>query len=229
MGLFAIGDLHLSKSVSKPMDIFGEAWINHTEKLEKNWYKTITENDTVLICGDTSWAINIDEAKPDLDFINSLSGKKVFIRGNHDYWWSSVSRLNSMYENMVFLQNDFIAYKNIAVCGSRGWIFPQGEEFSEKDLKTFKREEIRFRLSLESARKKGYEEILFMTHFPPATLKGEGGFMDILKEYNVTTVVYGHLHGKEGFETGVKGIKNGIDFKLVSADYIDFCPQRIFD
>ena len=181
MRLFAIGDLHLSGAVSKPMDIFGENWVEHQKKIERNWCETVEEEDMVLIAGDTSWAININEAKVDLDFINQLPGKKVFIRGNHDYWWSSVSRLNSMYERMVFLQNDFIEHKGIAICGSRGWVLPETEGFSEADLKTFKREKIRFSLSLESAKKRGYDEILFMTHFPPVNIKGEGGFIEILK------------------------------------------------
>lgn len=229
MGLFAIGDLHLSGAVSKPMDIFGDNWSNHEKKLEDNWRSLITDSDTVLIPGDISWAMNMNEAKMDLDFIAGLPGRKVLLRGNHDYWWSSVQRLNSMYKNMSFLQNDFTEYKGIAICGSRGWALPNKTDFDDSDLKAYKREQIRYRLSLDCAIRKGYKEILFMTHFPPFVYGLESEFMEILKEYPVRNVVYGHLHGKGNFDVGIKGVRDGIDFKLVSADYLDFCPIKIFE
>lgn len=228
MGLFAIGDLHLSGFKPKPMDIFGENWHQHQKKIEENWCETITDNDTVLIPGDISWGLNLCEAKCDLDFLAQLPGKKILLRGNHDYWWSSVSRLNSMYEKMYFIQNDYIEYNGKAVCGSRGWTLPNEQKFDAKDMKTYKRELIRCRLSLERAAKNKYEEIIFMMHFPPAMFGStENAFMDILKEYPVKTVVYGHLHGIDNFAVGIKGIRDGIEYHLVSSDYLDFCPKKI--
>lgn len=228
MGLFAIADLHLSGFKPKPMDIFGTNWQQHQKKIEDNWLKTITEDDTILIPGDISWGLNLGEAKCDLDFLAQLPGKKLLLRGNHDYWWSSVSRLNAMYEKMYFIQNDYVEYNGKAVCGSRGWTLPNEQKFDASDMKTYKRELIRCRLSLERAAKNKYEEIIFMMHFPPAMLGyAENAFVDILKEYPVKTVVYGHLHGKDNFAVGIKGNHDGIEYHLVSSDYLDFCPKKI--
>ena len=228
MGLFAIGDLHLSGFKRKPMDIFGENWYQHTKKIEENWCKTITDEDTILIPGDISWGLNLCEAKCDLDFLAQLPGKKLLLRGNHDYWWSSVSRLNAMYEKMYFIQNDYVEYNGRAVCGSRGWTLPNEQKFDASDMKTYKRELIRCRLSLERAAKNKYDEIIFMMHFPPAMLGAkENAFVDILKEYPVKTVVYGHLHGMDNFAAGIKGIHDGIEYHLVSSDFLDFCPKKI--
>lgn len=228
MGLFAIGDLHLSGFKPKPMDIFGENWHMHQKKIEENWCKIVSDDDTILIPGDISWGLNLCEAKCDLDFLAQLPGKKILLKGNHDYWWGSVSRLNSMYEKMYFIQNDFVEYNGKAVCGSRGWMLPNEQKFDAKDMKTYKRELIRCRLSLERAAKNKYEEIIFMMHFPPAMFGSkENAFVDILKEYPVKTVVYGHLHGMENFEMGIKGIHDGIEYHLVSSDYLDFCPKKI--
>ncbi|MGE4213409.1 MAG: metallophosphoesterase [Anaerotignaceae bacterium] len=228
MGLFAIGDLHLSGFKPKPMDIFGANWQQHQKKIEDNWCKTITDDDTILIPGDISWGLNLCEAKCDLDFLAQLPGKKLLLRGNHDYWWGSVSRLNSMYEKMYFIQNDYVEYNGKAVCGSRGWTLPNEQKFDAGDMKTYKRELIRCRLSLERAVKNKYEDIIFMMHFPPAMFGAtENAFVDILKEYPVKTVVYGHLHGKDNFAVGIKGIHDGIEYHLVSSDYLDFCPQKI--
>ncbi|MDD3570042.1 MAG: metallophosphoesterase [Lachnospiraceae bacterium] len=228
MGLFAIGDLHLSGFKPKPMDIFGENWHMHQKKIEENWCKIITDDDTILIPGDISWGLNLCEAKCDLDFLAKLPGEKIFLKGNHDYWWGSVSRLNSMYEKMYFIQNDFVEYNGKAVCGSRGWILPNEQKFDAKDMKTYKRELIRCRLSLERAAKNKYEEIIFMMHFPPAAFGlTESAFVDILKEYPVKTVVYGHLHGTDNFPMGIKGVHDGIEYHLVSSDYLNFCPKKI--
>ncbi|MEA5084031.1 MAG: metallophosphoesterase [Lachnospiraceae bacterium] len=228
MGLFAIGDLHLSGFKPKPMDIFGTNWHQHQKKIEDNWCKIITEDDTILIPGDISWGLNLCEAKCDLDFLAQLPGKKLLLRGNHDYWWGSVSRLNSMYEKMYFIQNDYVEYNGKAVCGSRGWTLPNEQRFDANDIKTYKRELIRCRLSLERAAKNKYEEIVFMMHFPPAMFGAtENAFVDILKEYPVKTVVYGHLHGMDNFAVGIKGIHDGIEYHLVSSDFLDFCPKKI--
>ena len=227
MSLFVIGDLHLSGARNKPMGIFGKVWENHTQKIRKNWIETVSVDDTVLIAGDISWAMTMAEAKIDLDFIDALPGRKVFVRGNHDYWWSSVSKLNSMYKNMVFLQNSFTMYKSIAICGSRGWESPEG---NKADVKTYTREIGRFRLSLESALKTGCGKIFFVSHYPPLW-KGqkESGLFNVLKEYPVEKVFYGHLHGEDSFGTGEKGMVGGMEFSLVSADFLKFVPLKVLD
>lgn len=228
MSLFAIGDLHLSGFRPKPMDIFGDNWQHHQKKIEDNWRKIITEQDTILIPGDISWGLNLAEAKCDLDFIADLPGEKILLRGNHDYWWSSAARLNAMYEKMYFIQNDYVEYNGKAVCGSRGWTLPNEQKFDARDMKIYKRELIRCRLSLERAAANKYEEIIFMMHFPPAMMGvAENAFMDILKEYPIKTVVYGHLHGSGNYDTGIKGIQGGIEYHLVSSDYLGFCPKKI--
>jgi len=138
--LFAMADLHLSFFKEKPMSIFGEVWHEHHKKIEENWKKIVLPQDTVLIPGDISWAMSMEEAMPDLEFIDSLPGKKILLKGNHDYWWGSVSRLNGMFKTMRFLQNDFYMWQNFAVCGSRGWLVPEDPKFGEGDLKTYNRE-----------------------------------------------------------------------------------------
>ena len=143
MSLYAIGDLHFSTAVNKPMDVFGDNWDNHQEKIINNWKEVISDEDTVLVLGDTSWAINMDEAKEDLDIINNLPGKKIFIKGNHDYWWSSLNKLKKAYEEISFLQNTYYKYENIGICGSRGWLCPNEVKFDEDDEKIYKREQLR--------------------------------------------------------------------------------------
>ena len=148
MSLYAIGDLHFATAVDKPMDIFGENWKNHEDRIIKNWRETVREDDTVLIVGDTSWGINLEQAKYDLDKINELPGTKIFIKGNHDYWWTTVTNLNKMYDNMYFLQTNYYEYKDYAICGGRGWICPNDIKFDENDEKIYRREENRIKISI---------------------------------------------------------------------------------
>ncbi len=230
MSLYAIGDLHFSNSVNKPMSIFGENWNNHQGKIIENWKKSVSDNDTVLVLGDTSWAINLKEVKPDLDIINSLPGKKIFIKGNHDYWWSTVTALNKLYDNMKFMQTNFYEYEDYAICGGRGWICPNNFKFDENDEKIYKREYHRIKLSLDEAIKKGYSNIIVITHYPPTNDKfDESLFTKLYEEYNVQKVVYGHLHGKESFKMGLKGIRNNIEYILASCDYLDFNLIKILE
>ena len=231
MRVFALSDLHLGHSVNKPMDKFGGEWEGHAEKINTNWNRVVNDNDIVLIPGDISWAINLNEAEKDLLFIKELKGQKVLLRGNHDYWWSSVSRLNSLYskKGMYFLQNDCFMLPDgkTAVCGSRLW---KTDSTEAEDIKIYNREIIRSRLSLEAAMRKKCEKIIFMSHYPPLYANEENNkAYDLLKEYPVKITVYGHLHGTENFKTGFKGTKEGIEYKLVSADYVDFTPQIIFE
>lgn len=227
MALFAISDLHLDLNGDKPMDIFGENWIRHDEKVKSNWTKKIKEEDTVLIAGDISWSMKIENGIQDLEWIHKLPGRKIMVKGNHDYWWVSITKLNEMYEDMKFIQNNFFAYEDYAICGTRGWTYPGGENFSSHDEKIYKRELGRLKLSLDTAVKAGLKKFIVMFHYPPISDNFiESGFVDILKEYNVKTVIYGHLHGPS-LAKAVNTELDGIKYLITSADYLDFNPIRI--
>ena len=228
MALYTISDLHLGFNVEKPMDIFGDKWKNHSRKIKENWLSKITEEDTVLIAGDISWSLKEQDSKYDLDWINELPGKKIISKGNHDYWWGSISKLNSMYENTKFLQNNFYVYEDYAICGTRGWICPGGDKYSTKDQKIYSREQLRLRLSLDAAKKNGFEKIIVMLHYPPTNENfEESEFIQIIKEYKVDKVIYGHLHGPVLLGKLLNGYFDEIEYILTSADYLDFNPKRI--
>ena len=163
MSIYAIADLHLSfaSSVEKPMDIYGPRWHDHAQRLHDNWCSRITDDDTVIIAGDISWGLKLEEAKPDLDWVAALPGQKVILKGNHDLWWNGITKLNNMYENITFLQNDFYLAEDIYICGSRGWLTPDNDEFGEDDEKIYRRELMRLEASLQKAakdRQKRYEK-----------------------------------------------------------------------
>ena len=228
MGLYAISDLHLALSGDKPMHVFGEHWLNHDEKIKNNWISKISSDDTVLIGGDISWSMKMEEGLKELEWIHMLPGRKILIKGNHDYWWTSITKLNSLYEDMQFIQNNFFTYEDYAICGSRGWICPGGENFSSKDEKIYSREVIRLRLSLEGAVKAGYKNIIAMIHYPPTSEKClDTEFIKLFKEYQVEKVIYGHLHGPS-LNKVFEGNIDGIEYMLTSADYIGFNPIKIF-
>lgn len=230
MSLYAIGDLHFSTSVNKPMNIFGDNWDNHQNKIINNWKEIIKEDDTVLVLGDTSWGMNMKEAKADLDIIDNLPGKKVFIKGNHDFWWSSLSKLKVAYEEITFLQNSYYKYGKIGICGTRGWLCPNEVKFDEDDEKIYKREQLRLKMSLDAAMKDGCNELVVITHYPPTNDKlEESEFTKIFEKYKVKKVAYGHLHGTESFEMGLKGERNHVEYILASSDYIDFRPIKIME
>ncbi len=230
MSLYAIGDLHFSTAVNKPMNIFGDNWDNHEEKIINSWKSQVKDDDIVLVVGDTSWGINMNEAEQDLDIIHKLPGKKIFVKGNHDYWWTTVTKLNKLYENMSFLQNNFYSYKDYAICGTRGWICPNDFKFTQEDEKIYKREAHRLKLSLDAAKKAGFKKIIVITHYPPTNDKLESSlFTDIYEQYCVEKVLYGHLHGKESFKMGLEGIRNEVEYKLVSCDYTNFNIIKIMD
>ncbi|EQK48194.1 MULTISPECIES: metallophosphoesterase [Paraclostridium] len=230
MSLYAIGDLHFSTAVNKPMNIFGDNWDNHEEKIINSWKSEVNEEDTVLIVGDTSWAINMNEAEEDLNIIHNLPGKKIYVKGNHDYWWTTVAKLNKLYDDMSFLQNNFYQYEEYAICGTRGWICPNDVKFTEDDEKIYKREAHRLKLSLDAAKKAGFKKTIVITHYPPTNDKLDPSlFTEIYESYGVEKVVYGHLHGKESFKMGLKGIRNEVEYNLVSCDYVDFNLIKIMD
>jgi predicted phosphohydrolase len=229
MALWAISDLHLAINSDKPMDIFGEKWINHQEKIKENWLSKITAEDTVLIAGDISWSMNISEGMSDLEWIHMLPGKKILVKGNHDYWWGSITKLNSLYEDMDFIQNNFFSYKDYAICGTRGWNCPGATKFTTHDEKIYDRELIRLRISLDEAVRSGYNKFIVMLHYPPTNDKfEETEIIKIIKDYNVEKVIYGHLHGPS-LNRVYEGNIEGTEYIVTSCDYLDFDPLKILD
>ena len=230
MALYAIADLHFGFAVNKPMDIFGDNWKDHSQKIIKNWQDTVKEADTVLLPGDLSWGMREEEAAADLDVIYGLPGRKILLGGNHDYWWKSSSKLEHRYPGMRFLKNSHDAYENFAVCGTRGWLSPNERSFTPADEKIYKREQVRLRLSLNEAMRCGAEKIILMMHYPPMNDKNEdSAFTEIFKEYPIKRVLYGHLHGKENHRNAFQGVKDGIPYELVAADYLEFKPKLILE
>lgn len=232
MSLFAIGDLHLSfdERIEKPMDIFGDQWLDHHKRLKECWENTITEDDTVLIPGDVSWGLRLDEAIADFQWIEGLPGHKVITKGNHDLWWTSIGKMNALFDNITFLQNHcyMIPGTETAICGTRGWICPGTEAFDEHDQKIYDRELIRLEFSLAEAKAAGAKTIIGALHYPPTNDKMQNsGFTEMLTKYGVETCVYGHLHGKDAFKNGIKGVLNGVEYKLVSLDYLECRPELI--
>lgn len=229
MALYAISDLHLSLYKEKPMDIFDPIWLNHSQKLLENWNNIVQENDTVIVNGDLSWGMNITEVLPDLEFIKNLNGRKILIQGNHDFFWNSTSKLNSMYDNMFFLKNNFAIYNDIAICGTRGWLCPGDTRYTPHDNKIYLREIGRLNLSIQSAIKNGYEnKILIAMHYPPTNDKfEESEFIKIFKQYNIKQVIYGHLHGVNKYKNSLLGVQDGIKYNLVSSDYLNFKPIKL--
>lgn len=227
MALYAISDLHLSFEADKPMGIFGEKWINHEEKIKENWLDTVNNEDTVLIAGDISWSMKMEDGKIDLEWIHNLPGRKILIKGNHDYWWTSISKLNSMYQDMKFIQNNYFSYGEYAICGTRGWILPEADKFTEHDKKIYDRELIRLKLSLESAKKSGFNKFIVMIHYPPIINNSvDTGLLEIFNEYSVDKVIYGHIHNANK-ESHFQGNIEEIEYSLTSCDYLDFAPVKI--
>lgn len=227
MALYAIADLHLSFSSDKPMDIYGAAWKNHTERVKEAWQSKINQEDTVIIAGDISWGLRLSEAMADLEWIHQLPGKKVMVKGNHDPWWASVSKLNALFEDMFFLQNTFYPYEDYAICGSRGWVCPGSSEFGAHDEKIYQRELLRVRASFEAALKAGYQKYVGVLHYPPANeKKDDSGFTEIFEEYGAEKVVYGHLHGERG-RYAVQESRGQVEYHLISCDYLGCDPIRL--
>ncbi|MCI5497598.1 MAG: metallophosphoesterase [Firmicutes bacterium] len=223
MKIFAISDLHLSINNPKPMDIFGPAWEGYLDKIIDDWNSKVGDDDIVLISGDISWAMKFENAKPDLDLICNLKGTKIILKGNHDYWWSSISELREyLHNNTYAIQNDAYKFGDFVICGSRGWIpFDNGFK-SELDEKIYKREIIRMELSLRSAKtlKTNNEKIVVMTHFPPYNYRLENNEMiELFKKYDVDVVVYGHLHNEDKSQK-LEFERDGIKYFLTSCDLV---------
>ena len=224
MKIFAIADLHLSLCGQKPMEIFGDSWDNYTDIIYNDWQSKVTDDDIVLIAGDISWAMYMEDFKVDLEFFNGLKGKKVFIRGNHDYWWDSISKVRAnLKENMYAIQNDCIRFDNVLICGTRGWVVPEkNQKLDEYDQKIYNRELERTQICLKAMEKlrKESDKVIFMIHYPPFNVAREQNeFMDLFEKYKVDTVVYGHLHGKS-VKTCLFEIRNGVKYYLTATDQI---------
>lgn len=224
MKIFAISDLHISSDLSKPMDIFGGNWVGYLDKIKLDWQTKVSDDDVVLIGGDISWAMNLEDALNDLKFFDGLKGKKVFIKGNHDYWWSAITRIrDSIKSDCIALQNDSVKFNDVVICGSRCWSVPGSPDFKEHDRKIYLRETERLKLSLKNAKAKMQEgdKLIALIHFPPFNFKREDTlFTQIFEEFKVDCVVYGHLHGKYVKQDKIIE-KNGIKYYLTSCDQVD--------
>lgn len=221
MALYAMADLHLSESTGKPMDIFGPMWQNHSRKIEENW--PLTDGDTIVIPGDFSWAMTLEEVRADFDFLARLKGRKILSKGNHDYWWSSMKKITDLvsdYGNIAFLHNNSIPAEGISLCGTRGWIQEPGEA---ADIKVLKREAERLERSILAAES---EPVVFL-HYPPicGNIFCEP-IMEVLIKHKINRCYYGHLHGK-AIRAAKEGKFYGTEFRLVSADHLNFCPLKI--
>ncbi len=223
MKVFAISDLHLSINSNKPMNIFGPVWENYLEEIEQSWNENVEENDVVLIPGDISWAMKLIDAIPDLEFIGKFKGKKIILRGNHDYWWSSISGVRrELPSNMFAIQNDAIKIGDYIFCGTRGWTVPEVEHKTPDDEKIYKREVIRLELSLLDAKRlqTNNEKIIVMMHYPPFNSKVEDSdFTKTIEKFNVEKVVYGHLHSYDKKQKLIL-TKNNVTYYLTSCDLV---------
>lgn len=231
MSLFVIGDLHLALNEDKPMNIFGDNWLNHDEKIKKDWESKVTEKDTVILVGDFSWSMHLKDTTKDFEFLNSLPGKKILLKGNHDLWWTTVTNMKNFlkennFQNIDFLHNNSFLIENKIITGTRGWTL--NTEETEDSKKIIKRECMRLKMSIEQGIKLYGEdkEIIVFMHYPPITninvLKNETtDFMKIMMDYNIKRCFYGHLHGNS-IKDAVEENINGIELKLISSDGLDF-------
>ena len=226
MAIYTIGDLHLSLGCEKPMDIF-PGWQGYMEKLEHHWNTLVRPEDTVVLAGDTSWAMKLEDTAEDFSFMHRLPGQKLLLKGNHDYWWTTVKKMERFlqekgFDSLHILHNNSILAEGLAVCGTRSWMFDVGEPHDEKVMN---RELGRLRTSLEAA-PEGAERVAFL-HYPPVYPNANAQqVIDLLKEYNVKRCFYGHLHGN-AIRFAVQGMVDGIEYRLISADALAFCPYKI--
>lgn len=228
MSLFAIADLHLSLGEDKPMDIFA-GWNDYVTRLEKSWRSIITDNDTVVIAGDISWAMKLEETYTDFKFIDDLPGKKILLKGNHDYWWGTKSKIdkfleaNSLNSISILFNNSYVC-DEYAICGTRGWFL---ENDTPEDVKVLNREAGRLRASIDSAIKTDKEPVVFL-HYPPVYAGTEcSEIMNVLVEYNIKKCYYGHIHGQRNIRNAFEGKYKGIDFRLISCDKVSFTPVLV--
>ena len=226
MALFALADLHLSLNADKAMDVF-PGWENYVSRIERNWRAVVGEGDTVVIPGDLSWAMWLEDAAADFAFLDALPGHKLVLKGNHDLWWSSMTKMNAFltahgFTTVRFLNNDAALVEGQVVCGTRGWLI----EESGTDSKLIKREALRLEMSLQAGRKLGEDPVVFL-HYPPITRDARcEEILSVLREYGVRRVYYGHIHGTSAVNAFC-GVADGITFSLISADRVDFTPVPV--
>ncbi len=228
MKIFAIGDLHLAGAVDKPMDIFGPAWENHARRIADAWRAFVSDDDIVLLPGDFSWAMRLEDAVVDMALVDALPGKKVLVRGNHDYWWNSLAKVRGILPpSMRVVQNDCCSEGDLHIAGTRGWSCPMSAGFLPEDQKVYDREVARLGMSLQKMPQQGMR--IAMLHFPPFNEnRSPSGFTDLLERHSISLVVYAHLHGKS-CRSGFEGMRNGIEYHLVSADHIGFQPKLVLE
>lgn len=231
MKVFAISDLHLSGMADKPMNIFGGGWEGHFEKIKQDWEEKVSEEDIVLLGGDTSWGMKLEEGIFDVRSLACLKGHKILIRGNHDYWWNGISRVRALRpdDSFVFLQNDCVKIGNLIVAGSRGWTCPGSNDFTEHDKALYLREAERFRLAFKQVEKVRCEgdELIALIHYPPFNIKREDTlFTQLFEENRVNKAVFGHLHGSGYFP--LRSEKNSIEYFLTSCDKTHFRLTQIY-
>ncbi len=231
MAIFAISDLHLSLNGEKPMDIFGSRWENYIHKMQEVWNQVVKPEDLVIIPGDISWAMYLEDTDKDFTYLNALNGTKLLLRGNHDYWWTTLNKMENFvkeqgFDTLRFLKNTAFVWENTAICGTRGWTIPHPDANGE-DRKIYERERQRLLLSLEAAQNVGAAEILVATHFPPVEQDScSSGFLDIMREYGVKECLFGHLHAA-AHRLAPQGDYDGIRLRLVACDYLNFTPILI--
>ncbi len=224
MNVYAISDLHLSGFSPKPMNIFGDHWSGHWDKIREHWLSCVMPDDVVLIAGDISWAMRLDEARVDLDEVCALPGSKLIIKGNHDYWWGSLSQVESLLSNHTYvLQNNSRVAGDVVFAGSRGWTVPDSKQYAPEDEKLYLREAARLELSLKHARKAAPEaRLVCMMHFPPANANGAPTlYTDLFEKYGAADVVYGHLHSAS-IRGALSGVIRGVRYTLTSCDATEF-------
>ena len=228
MSLFVIGDTHLSLSTDKPMDIFG-GWKNYMQRREENWRSVVQPLDTVIIPGDVSWGMSLEQAKEDFLFLHRLPGKKILMKGNHDYWWTTRAKMESFLEengldSLSILHNNAVSVEGLSLCGSRGWMFEQGQEH---DKKIINREAGRIRASLQDAQRFGEQEKVLFLHYPPVFMQDSiPEFFEVMNQYGVRRCYYGHIHS-QGCRFAFQGEWCGVQLEMVSADYLRFMPKKI--
>ncbi|MCL2408052.1 MAG: metallophosphoesterase [Oscillospiraceae bacterium] len=228
MSLYAIGDLHLSLGSDKPMDVFGGGWSNYIEKI-KAGFSHLESEDVCVLCGDTSWGMSLEESLEDFCFLNQLPGRKIILKGNHDYWWGTATKLRSFFEqngidNIDILHNNSFVYEGTAICGTRGWLI-DSESDAEQNSKIMAREVSRLRMSLESA-DDALDKFCFF-HYPPRFKNMVcQDIIDVMNEHCVKNCWYGHIHGS-GHRFAVQGEAEGIFYEMVSADFAGFAPKKI--
>ncbi len=228
MALYAMGDLHLSLGADKPMDVFGGAWKGYMDKLREG-LSIVGPEDTIVLMGDLSWGLDMEQSANDFAFINAIPGRKIILKGNHDYWWTTATKFYKFCEakgfsNIYILNNNCYEYEDVAICGTRGWFFEEDAAVGSHNDKVFKRELIRLEASLKAA---GEKEKLCFLHYPPRYRGYEcPEILNLLQRYGVSACYYGHLHG-DSHKLAIEGLHDGVEFRLCAADFVNFYPIRI--